>query len=80
MPGMNTALPALTGDLAAVEAHHAGAGEDVVGFRRRMAVQAQPVAGTELGDAASDAGRPASALGKQGPPMDPAAHRIVPAV
>jgi hypothetical protein len=36
--------------------------------------------GPELGDAASDPCRPRPTLGKQGPPMNPAAHRIIPAV
>jgi hypothetical protein len=47
--------PGLNWELAAVEAHQAGAGEHVIDFRRRVPVQAQPFAGLKLRHAAGDA-------------------------
>ncbi len=44
-------------DLLSVETHDPGAGEHVVDFRRRVAMQAEPVAGLKFGDAAGHAGR-----------------------
>ena len=72
--------PGLYRDLAALEAHQAGAGEDIVDFRRRVPVQAQPLAGLKLGHATGHAVRWGHPFGHEGAPPKPTAHRIVPAI
>jgi hypothetical protein len=57
-----------------------GAGEDMIDFRRRVPVQAQPFAGLKLGDATGHTLRRGRPVGKQGAKPNLTAHRIVPAV
>ena len=78
MPGMKTALPALTGISAALEAHDSGAGEYVIDLGRRVPVQPEPVAGPEFGDAASHPGGLGQSSREQGAKAKPPSHRIVP--
>src|SRR5579872_3902659 len=72
--------PGLDRDLAAVEAHQAGAGDDIIHFRRRMPVQAKPISRPKLGDPAGHPLRLGRSFGDEGAPAKPPAHRIVPAV
>ena len=78
--GDEDCAPCLDRRLLARERYNPCPGENVKDFLRGMAVQADPVAGAELGDAASDPVGRRAALGEERAPADAPPDRIVPAV
>ena len=78
--GNEDGAPRLHRDFFPVERHDARPGEHVVDFRRRMAVQSEPVAWPQIADAAGDAVGRRAALGEERAPANAPLDGIVPAV
>src|SRR5271166_6474789 len=80
MPGMKTALPALTETSRPLRVTTpVPASDDEIDFRRRMPMQPEPVAGEKIGDPAGGPVGRRAALGEEGAPANAPLDRIVPA-